>query len=85
MNARTYLSCLLVGMSAAAGLARADEVTLPYKGLTLNAELELVAGKKLADGVVLITHGGLAHRGMESIVYIQELLKERGNRRLPSP
>ena len=42
----------------------AKEVTLRHKGLTLNANLELVAGKTLADGVILITHGGLAHRDM---------------------
>lgn len=75
---KAYLSCFIVGMSIAADLAHAKEVTLPYKGLTLNANLELAAGKKPADGVILITHGGLAHRGMEAIVYLQELFTQRG-------
>lgn len=60
------------------GTAQAKEVTLPYKGLTLNADLELAAGKKPADGVILITHGMLAHRDMEALVYLRNLLKEKG-------
>ena len=58
--------------------ANAREVILPYKGLTLNANLELATGKKPADGVILITHGGLGHHGMEVITYLQKLLKDRG-------
>ena len=78
MRIHTCISGLIVGISMAAGLAHANEVTLPYKGLTLNANLEIAAGKTLADGVILITHAGLAHRGMELYVYLQKLFKERG-------
>lgn len=60
------------------GVAQAKEVTLSHKGLRLNANLELAAGKKLADGAILITHGSLAHNGMEAIAYIQNLLKDKG-------
>jgi len=57
----------------------AKDVTLQHKGLTLNANLELAADRKIADGVILITHGGLAHRDMEIIAYVQNLLvKEKG-------
>lgn len=56
----------------------AKEVTLQYKGLTLNADLALAPGKTPADGVVLITHGALAHRDMETITYLRKLFKERG-------
>ena len=52
----------------------AKEVTQTHKGLTLNANLELAAGKTLADGVIVITHGSLAHRGMEIISYLQSNL-----------
>ena len=52
----------------------AKEVTLRHKGLTLNANLELAAGKTVTNGVILITHGGLAHRDMEIVTYIQNLL-----------
>jgi pimeloyl-ACP methyl ester carboxylesterase len=70
--------CVAV-LSIAAVAVEAKEVTLRHKGLTLNANLELAAGKTPADGVILITHGGLAHRDMEIITYVQNLLvKEKG-------
>lgn len=67
-----------VALAVAATGAGAQEVTLRHQGLTLNADLALANNKKLADGVILITHGSLAHRDMEAIVYLRELLKERG-------
>ncbi|TAM43476.1 MAG: alpha/beta fold hydrolase [Gammaproteobacteria bacterium] len=73
--------CSRLAVAAAlifATVAEAKEVTLSHKGLVLNANLELAAGKKLADGAILITHAGLAHRGMEVIAYLQNLFKERG-------
>ncbi len=79
MNIQFLVRCACataLGFSAVA--AQANEVTLRHQGLTLNANLELAAGKKLADDVILITHGGLAHRSMESIVYFQRLLNEKG-------
>lgn len=68
----------IMGLGIAVSTVLADEVRLPYKGLTLNANLELAAGKRLIDGAILITHGGLAHHGMEVINYLQSLLKARG-------
>lgn len=61
----------------------ADEVTLSYQGLTLNANYKGVEGSQtgpnnLVEKIILITHGGLAHKEAETIVYLQELLKERG-------
>ncbi len=56
---------------------RAEEVKLSHGGLTLNANLEVVSDKGLADGVVLITHGLLAHNGMEFVATLQGLLAER--------
>jgi dienelactone hydrolase len=78
MRIKTYISSLIVGISMAAGLAQANEVTLPYKGLTLNANLELAADKHITEGVILITHAGLAHGRMETITSMQGLLKESG-------
>ena len=69
--------CVAVAFLAAS-VASAKEVTLPHKQLTLNGNLELATGKQFGDGVMLITHGGLAHRDMEMIAYLQKLLKERG-------
>ncbi len=56
---------------------RAEEVKLSHGGLTLNANLEAVGDEGLADGVVLITHGLLAHNGMEFVATLQGLLAER--------
>ena len=62
---------------ASVGSPRAEEVTLSHGGLTLNANLEAVSDRGLADGVVLITHGLLAHNGMELVATLQGLLAER--------
>ncbi len=56
---------------------RAEEVKLSHGGLTLNANLVEVSDEGLADGVVLITHGLLAHNGMEFVATLQGLLAER--------
>ncbi len=76
---KIYLSMLIITASLIARVAHAKEITLPYKGITLNANLELAAGKTTTDGIILITHGGLGHWGMETIVYLQELFKEHGD------
>lgn len=46
--------------------------------LTLNGNLALAAGKTVKDGVVLITHGTLAHNGMEVVKAMQAGLADRG-------
>ena len=58
--------------------APAEEVKINHGGLTLNADLELAGGKTLSDGVVLMTHGLLAHKGMEIMMALKGLLAERG-------
>lgn len=79
LTTRLYVVCAIcLFMGLPSQPAHAKEVSLPYKGSQLNANLELVANSKLADGVVLITHGGLGHYGMEVIAYMQKLLKDRG-------
>ena len=67
MSIRSFFVSILLSGSALFNPALAAEVTLPYKGLTLNADLTLAPGKTLADGVILITHGSLAHRDMEML------------------
>jgi len=66
----------LLSVSTSAVLA-ADVTLKSPDGLTLNANLELADGKTVADGVVLLTHGTLAHNKMELIVTLQKLLAER--------
>lgn len=79
MSFRTFSPLLLLALIL--GLGRpvmAQEVTRLFNGLTLNANLEMADEKTLKDGVVLITHGTLAHNKMEIIATLQGLLKERG-------
>lgn len=68
----------LIALCTASSTAVAQEVTLQHQGLTLNAELTLAPAKTVSDGVILMTHGALAHRDMDSLVYLRKLLKERG-------
>ena len=65
---------LMTAMSA----ADAREVELTHEGLTLNANL-VEAGESWPKGpVVLMTHGTLAHGGMEIMAALQVALGERG-------
>jgi len=57
----------------------AKEVYIKHDGIILNAELEVSDGKTLSDGVILLTHGGLAHRDMESLRYLRSLLIDEGH------
>jgi len=79
MRNRRILKCV-TGMlfCLSCTLVQAEEVTIPYQSLVLNADLQLAAGKRLADGLIVITHGGLAHRDMEIISYLRSLLHDRG-------
>jgi pimeloyl-ACP methyl ester carboxylesterase len=54
----------------------AEEVTLRYQGLTLNGERVMAEGKQMSDGILLLTHGTLAHNKMEIIASLQELLAD---------
>lgn len=56
----------------------AKQVSVPYQGLQLKANLEMAQGKKMSDGIIMIVHGGLAHSGMELIAYLQDQFKQRG-------
>ena len=70
--------CCAVMAGSLTTTAAAQEVTLLHEGITLNADLEFAPGKTMTDGMVLMTHGGLAHRDMETIIYLRRLLKEAG-------
>jgi pimeloyl-ACP methyl ester carboxylesterase len=79
MQIAIYIFSLILVLFTVAGTAQAEEHTLTYNGLTLNANLERAVDRSISsDGVILITHGGLMHRDMEAIVYLQGLLKEHG-------
>ncbi len=60
----------------------AQEVTLHHGDLTLNANLQLAPGKTLQQGVILITHGTLAHNTMELIASLQGSFASQGQNTL---
>lgn len=60
------------------GINLAEEVKLQHGELTLNANLEKASDSWPAGPVVLLTHGTLAHNGMEIITTLQQLLLENG-------
>lgn len=66
----------IIGTEAKAQEVRAVETL--QDGLTLQGRLAVADGAELSDGVVLITHGTMAHMDMELIVNMQNLLAERG-------
>lgn len=68
---------LLLGCVVSAAVS-AEEVSVPFQGLALNANLERADGKSLADTTVLIVHGTQAHNKLELITYLQSLLKAKG-------
>ncbi len=79
MNRLLLTHLLAILLLAIPGQAsHAGEVTLAHGDITLNARLELADGKTVKDGVILMTHGTLAHNGMEIIQTLQELLSENG-------
>jgi len=57
---------------------RAETVSAPFNDLTLTGELTLAEGKNLKDGVILMTHGTLAHGKMETLANLQTVFAERG-------
>jgi pimeloyl-ACP methyl ester carboxylesterase len=77
---RSYVLVLIGTLMA--GQCIAEVVELPYRDLTLNANLSLAPGRSLSDGVVLITHGTQAHSGLELMRGLQESLLERGRNSL---
>lgn len=82
-NISTVLAPAFIGVILSAFLvsadAKAENIQISAKNdLKLNANLVLAEGKNFSDGIVLITHGTLAHNKMEIIVSMQGLLAERG-------
>lgn len=78
---RNYLSYWAAGLLLVGSLfttATAEEVLLEHDGIKLRADLNLVDDKTLADGVVLMLHGTLAHNRMEIMSAVSELLNDAG-------
>ncbi len=75
---KQILTALVAAFMALSGPLAAEEVTIRHGQLVLNANLELAGGKGPGDGVLVMTHGTLAHNRMEIMANLQELLKARG-------
>ncbi len=73
---RSVIVILLLACFALGSPAIAEEVKTTHGKLTLNANLE-TSGSWPNGPVVLLTHGTLAHRGMEIISGLQAMLSER--------
>jgi pimeloyl-ACP methyl ester carboxylesterase len=73
----TGLLALALGLLAASAAA-AQEVALPHRAITLNATLTIAEGKSLADGVVLMVHGTMAHKDMEIMRQFRSLFAQKG-------
>jgi pimeloyl-ACP methyl ester carboxylesterase len=78
MNHRLQSAGFALAMALAVGAAAAEEVTLTDRGLVLNANLETTDADWQQGPVVLMTHGTLAHGGMEIMQTLQSALQERG-------
>lgn len=71
------LALCLALVVASAGAA-AEPVQLKPGALRLNANLEVPAGRTLADGVAIVLHGTQSHYGQETVAALQKNLKARG-------
>lgn len=76
---KRFVLISILPLLALAGVhARADEVSLDHAGLKLNASW-MPAGEDWQTGpVLLMTHGTLAHGGMEIMATLQELFADAG-------
>lgn len=72
------LAAVGVALALAAGSALAEEIVHDYEGRKLVGELTLAPGKEITDGAILMVHGTLAHKDMEIMAALRDLLQERG-------
>lgn len=72
-----YLYVLI--LLAIASPSKGVDVSIQYRDLSLNANLELAEGKSMKDGVVLLLHGMMAHNRMEIIEASQQALLDNNH------
>ncbi|NNE24587.1 MAG: alpha/beta hydrolase [Rhizobiales bacterium] len=75
---RFILGCLLTAVFSIAALAESRQIEIEIGGKVALADLTVPDGKTLADGVLVLAHGTLAHKDMELIEALQGLMAERG-------
>lgn len=70
------LFAYLLASLFASGTTYAKEIEIKHGDITLNANLELADGKTIKDGIILMTHGTLAHSKHSIMQQLQELFAE---------
>ena len=78
MKCTFCLQLIFVFILGVSTMINAKEITLHHHGKMLNADLELADGKTLANGLIFITHGALAHRDMETLKNFRALFNDLG-------
>lgn len=71
------LACMFAWAFSAVA-SGAEEVILPHGSVALAGTLEIAPGKTLADGVVLMVHGALAHKDMRIMREFRTMFAENG-------
>ena len=74
----TLAALAIFSATGASAGSQEREVSLDIAGKTALGDLVVPDGKTLADGVLVLTHGTLAHKDMELVENLQALLAERG-------
>ncbi|MFY9640352.1 MAG: alpha/beta hydrolase [Rhodomicrobium sp.] len=79
MRGLIVLALAVISLASFTARSAAEEVTLEYLGLEVNANLELAAGKSLkSEGAVLLVHDTLGHGRMELMAALQDGLHDLG-------
>lgn len=78
LHCRRLMVLLVIGLFAPAAPAEPREIHLPYGKRELTGMLEIAPGNTLADGVVLMLHGNMAHADMGVMRQFRRTLKEAG-------
>jgi pimeloyl-ACP methyl ester carboxylesterase len=81
---RHRLPSVIIGMLLLVTFAplQAKIVTQQFRGLTINANLEIAENSNITEGVVLILHGVMSHSGMEILDTSQQALLDNGKNSL---
>jgi pimeloyl-ACP methyl ester carboxylesterase len=69
--------CILV-WALSAGASEGRDIVLPHGSISLVGTLEMAPGRTLADGVVLMLHGALAHKDMRVMREFRTMFADNG-------
>lgn len=78
LRCRRLFAVLALGLWTQAASAEARAIHLPYGQMELSGILEVAPGRTLAEGVVLMLHGNMAHADMAVMRQFRRSLNEAG-------